>query len=192
MPDLIDCAECSFDNPEGANYCAKCGAALWEDENELDDPAVLDERIRELEAMLVMETQRARQREREHGGNMIEDGELWALAWSMIFDLVHSEDEDDRAKGIDLMQRRLREEHRSHVRDVANKLGTLADAVDRQVYAIGAALEDDETTTPELRFLVLLAIELRVVATDARDYDPAAGSHVRRPHFNETREDACT
>ena len=39
----IYCQECGFQNPEAANYCARCGALLVRDEGEDTSPEVLED-----------------------------------------------------------------------------------------------------------------------------------------------------
>ncbi len=37
----VHCPECGFVNPEGANYCQKCGAYLGGPKDEADEPTTM-------------------------------------------------------------------------------------------------------------------------------------------------------
>src|SRR5437016_12719894 len=109
------------------------GEYEYEDEIEaegtLEDPVHLNNRVRELEIMLGQEVEFWRcNGDREL---WIDQGNLWPQAFARIFDLVNSDDEDDRAEGIGLMVKKLRAAHAYHVGAVAGELRAPAACVQR-------------------------------------------------------------
>ena len=53
----VHCPECGFVNPEGANYCQKCGAYLGGPKEAGDDPTTMTYRVDETGEMTLEEKQ---------------------------------------------------------------------------------------------------------------------------------------